>query len=335
MAALLTCAFAALYVNADIARYYLGPVLFAWTWLGVLAGTGVDLVTGRLRVAGAARPPIASRPVLTAIAAPRRRRRSCSPRRPSRWASDAGWSTARRTRRWHTGSTTRWPASTRAPSSCPGGRYSTPLWYGTLVEGRRPDLRIVDDSTRETSSLGTVEDVIDANLGRRPVYLIRLPGDIGRPRAPLRDRARRSPRRRLPRDGPPGDRAVTEAPAVTAGDPAPARRPPRRVCRASRTSSRPTTRRRTSRASWRRRWRRSRRSPTSSRSSPSTTARRTGRARSPTASRPSTRASSGRSTTTSTAATAARSARASRPRASSSSPSRTATASSTSRTSAG
>ena len=56
--------------------------------------------------------------------------------------------------------------------------YSTPLWYGTLVEGRRPDLRIVDDSTRETEGLGSVEDVIDANLGLRPVYLIRLPGDI-------------------------------------------------------------------------------------------------------------------------------------------------------------
>ena len=24
--------------------------------------------------------------------------------------------------------------------------YSTPLWYGTLVEGRRPDMLIVDDS---------------------------------------------------------------------------------------------------------------------------------------------------------------------------------------------
>jgi len=37
---------------------------------------------------------------------------------------------------------------------------------------------IVDDSTRETEGLGSVEDVIDANLGLRPVYLIRLPGDI-------------------------------------------------------------------------------------------------------------------------------------------------------------
>ena len=47
--------------------------------------------------------------------------------------------------------------------------YSTALWYGTLVEGRRTDLRIVDDSTRESEGLGSVDDVIDANLGTRPV----------------------------------------------------------------------------------------------------------------------------------------------------------------------
>jgi hypothetical protein len=51
--------------------------------------------------------------------------------------------------------------------------YSTTLWYGTLVEGRRPDVRIVDDRTRLDERLGEVEDVIDANLGSRPVYVIR------------------------------------------------------------------------------------------------------------------------------------------------------------------
>ena len=62
-----------------------------------------------------------------------------------------------------------------------------------------------------------------------------------------------------------------------------------------------------------------RRSPDSSRSSPSTTARRTGRSRSPSASPPSTRTSCGSSTTRSTAATAAPSGRASRRPATSSS----------------
>jgi hypothetical protein len=51
--------------------------------------------------------------------------------------------------------------------------YSTPLWYGTLVEGRRPDLLIVDDSDIVSENLGSVEDVIDHYLGIRPVYVIR------------------------------------------------------------------------------------------------------------------------------------------------------------------
>jgi hypothetical protein len=50
---------------------------------------------------------------------------------------------------------------------------STPLWYGTLVEGRRPDLLIVDDSDIVNDGLGSVEDVIDHYLGTRPVYVIR------------------------------------------------------------------------------------------------------------------------------------------------------------------
>jgi hypothetical protein len=52
--------------------------------------------------------------------------------------------------------------------------YSTPLWYEQLVEGRRPDIAIVDDRTRLDENLGSIEDVIDANLGKRPVYVIRL-----------------------------------------------------------------------------------------------------------------------------------------------------------------
>ena len=52
--------------------------------------------------------------------------------------------------------------------------YSTPLWYAQLVEGQRPDVAIVDDRTRLDENLGDVTDVIDANLGKRPVYVIRL-----------------------------------------------------------------------------------------------------------------------------------------------------------------
>ncbi|HEU0244280.1 MAG TPA: hypothetical protein VFQ75_10270, partial [Candidatus Limnocylindrales bacterium] len=52
--------------------------------------------------------------------------------------------------------------------------YSTPMWYGQLVEGRRPDITIIDDRTRLDEDLGEISDVIEANIDTRPVYLIRL-----------------------------------------------------------------------------------------------------------------------------------------------------------------
>ena len=42
----ITCFFSASYVNADINRYYLGPVLMAWTWLAILAAAIVELLAG-------------------------------------------------------------------------------------------------------------------------------------------------------------------------------------------------------------------------------------------------------------------------------------------------
>ena len=51
--------------------------------------------------------------------------------------------------------------------------HSTPLWYAQRVEGRRPDLTIVDDRTILDEGLGDIYTVIDANLGVRPVYVIR------------------------------------------------------------------------------------------------------------------------------------------------------------------
>lgn len=56
--------------------------------------------------------------------------------------------------------------------------YSTPLWYGRWVEGRRPDITIIDDRTVLDEGLGTMQDVIDRYLGQRPVYLIRLEDDL-------------------------------------------------------------------------------------------------------------------------------------------------------------
>ncbi len=52
--------------------------------------------------------------------------------------------------------------------------YSTALWYAQLVEGHRPDITIIDDRTRLDQDLGSLTEAIDANLGKRPVYVIRL-----------------------------------------------------------------------------------------------------------------------------------------------------------------
>ena len=41
-------------------------------------------------------------------------------------------------------------------------------------QGQRPDIAIIDDRTRLDENLGSLTDVIDANLGKRPVYVIRL-----------------------------------------------------------------------------------------------------------------------------------------------------------------
>ena len=52
--------------------------------------------------------------------------------------------------------------------------YSTPLWYEQRVLGKRPDITIIDDRTRLDENLGGLTDAIDANLGKRPVYVLRL-----------------------------------------------------------------------------------------------------------------------------------------------------------------
>ena len=65
--------------------------------------------------------------------------------------------------------------------------YSTPLWYAQVVEGRRPDIYIIDDRTRLDLNLGDVYDVIDALLPTRP----RLRDPHRAPRSPASRRALR------------------------------------------------------------------------------------------------------------------------------------------------
>jgi 4-amino-4-deoxy-L-arabinose transferase-like glycosyltransferase len=183
---LVTCWFAASYVNADLERYYLGPLLIVVAWLGLAAGVLTDAVSRKVRVgldkdlgygrddvAGQAGRPlaglvagvVAAALVLPAlIAAPATAARVDA----SRDTRAADWS--------------RWVLATLPADAVVVSwwSFSTPLWYRTLVLGERPDVRIVDDRDRLDEGLGEVEDVIRSAFPDRPVFVIRLPAELGR-----------------------------------------------------------------------------------------------------------------------------------------------------------
>ena len=181
----LTCWFAESYTNAEIWRYFLGPALIAISWLAILAAEVVD----RLEQAADRAPTgsylwslgaavvdgvrerttvvlevllVAALLVPTALALPAR-------------AVAVDRSGDRIATTWLAG---------LLPKLDPHGvviswwSYSTPLWYAQDIEGKIPGVWIVDDRTRLDEGLGSVSDVIDSTLGKRPVYLIRLPGDL-------------------------------------------------------------------------------------------------------------------------------------------------------------
>ena len=183
-AAAITCFFAASYVNADISRYYVGPALMAWTWLAILAAAVVDILAGagatdpaaaeagpdEARLTSARRATARTRAALLSIviaialivptlaALPERFRvvDASGQRDAARWADHV------------------------LDVMEPGGvivswwSYSTPLWYEHLVEGKRPDIEIIDDRTRLDLNMGGLTETIDFYLGKRPVYVLRL-----------------------------------------------------------------------------------------------------------------------------------------------------------------
>ena len=156
----ITCFFAASYVNAEITRYYLGPILIAWTWLAILAAVLVEWVTAPRR----GRPATVMAGALAVLLLV-----------PT--IADIGRTYAATDRSGDVVAA-RWLDDTLARIDQDAvvvswWSYSTPLWYAQRVEGRRPDIVIVDDRTRLDEDLGSVEDVIDANLGHRPVYVLR------------------------------------------------------------------------------------------------------------------------------------------------------------------
>ena len=198
VATAVTCLFASFYINADIGRYYLGPALFAWSWLAIAAGTIVEAVVARVRrpsgdtlipggadgeggagsAAGNADDNPFDRPSGTGRLAVRTSLAlalALALLVPTALALPSRWPSVDRS-----GSTSAADWLDEAMSGLARDAVvvswwstSTPLWYGTLVEGRRPDLLVVDDSDIVNENLGSVEDVIDHYLGTRPVYVIR------------------------------------------------------------------------------------------------------------------------------------------------------------------
>lgn len=173
-AAAITCFFAASYVNADINRYYLGPALMAWTWLAILAATVIDALaraaTDRDVDDPSAVAIVATRSALTGVLLAVALLVPTLFALPSRYhAVDLRGDRA-------AASWTDHVLDVMAPDAVivSWWSYSTPLWYAQRVEGRRPDITIVDDRTRLDEHLGGLTDVIDANLATRPVYVIRL-----------------------------------------------------------------------------------------------------------------------------------------------------------------
>ncbi len=180
LALVITILFNEAYSNADIQRYYLGPVLWGWTWLGVLGAEVADLAGVFVaRLAAGRRPVTVDSPtvrraslvaagivgvvlLLPALGDLDKRRQGADR------SHDTGAVT------WLQGAL---PAVARDAVLVSWWSTSTPLWYAQKVQGLRPDVFIVDDRTMLDLNLGRAPDVIKRFLGTRPVYVIRLEGD--------------------------------------------------------------------------------------------------------------------------------------------------------------
>lgn len=174
-ALVITVLFNQAYSNADINRYYLGPVFWVWTWIGILAAEVADIAAVLVASTGT--------PGLKSFESPTVRRASMVTAAivgivlllPTLGDLDVRRHEADRST--DTGAV-RWLAE--ALPVVPEGAVliswwstSTPLWYAQKVQGLRPDIDVIDDRTMLDRKIGRAPDVIAANLGRRPVYVIR------------------------------------------------------------------------------------------------------------------------------------------------------------------
>jgi hypothetical protein len=186
---LVTCWFAASYTNAAIDRYYLGPVLIVVAWLGVASGVLVEILatgaagegdpgpTDEPEGDGApSRPDGAARLAAPALAAAL----AAALVLPAALAAPATAGRIDLSHDTRAADWSRWALATMDTDAVviSWWSFSTPLWYRTVILGERPDVRVVDDRDRLDEGLGSVDDVIRANVERRPVYLVRYPAEI-------------------------------------------------------------------------------------------------------------------------------------------------------------
>jgi Protein O-mannosyl-transferase TMEM260-like len=169
-AMVITVLFNQAYANADIDRYYLGPVLWIWVWLAILAAEVAALAIRLLsttiaRPAGRSAQAAAAAIVAVVLLVP-----AFSELDARRQQAD----------RSHAIEAQVW-LDEALPVLEPNAvvvswwTTSTPLWYAQKVEGLRPDVFVVDDRTMLDLNLGRAPDVIRRYLAeRRPVYAIRI-----------------------------------------------------------------------------------------------------------------------------------------------------------------
>lgn len=161
--------FALGYPNASIERYYLVPLLVAALWLALAADAIVDALRDLLLRPGrdlAYRASVAALllGLLVAVVWP------LPTRHGQMDASDESYG-----RRWLEAT---FAALEPDAAVVSWWSYSTPLWYGRWVEGRRDDIVIIDDRDVLDDGYGTAAAAIDHFLPERPTYLIRLDRDL-------------------------------------------------------------------------------------------------------------------------------------------------------------
>ena len=170
LAMLITVIFNAGYANADINRYYLGPILIAWTWIAILAVFVVDAIVALWRMVARRRRgsmPLAAAAVAVVVAIG-----LLVPGVVNQTASRKGAD-----RHLDTGAAA-WlddalPHIAQGAVVVSWWSTSTPLWYAEFVEAQRTDIDVVDDRTILDRNYGSALGAIAAFLGTRPVYIIR------------------------------------------------------------------------------------------------------------------------------------------------------------------